>query len=132
MGALQIVASRAMPAGAFSGGARPWEAVAISSRAATWLKSSALHSPHAVPAANSPRGLAIIKAANPSHSGRSAAQPNDWGGTSEAIAPGAVILNSSGFARCNQATKPPEMTTSAKPAIIRWPIIIAGIAIISG
>ena len=53
-------------------------------------------------------------------------------GISFAIAPGAVACNKCGSARCRYATTPADTTISAKPAMVRCPIIMAGIVIRKG
>ena len=53
-------------------------------------------------------------------------------GTSPIAAPGAVAFKRLGSARCRYATTPAETTISANPAMVRWPIIMAGMETLSG
>jgi hypothetical protein len=84
-------------------------------------------SPQAEPVAKIPRGVRINNPARANHKGRrlaAAALPSS--------APGAVLLNNDGSDLCKYATTPAETTISASPAMVRCPIIIAGIAIRKG
>src|ERR1700722_2233171 len=86
-----------------------------------------IDSPQAEPVARIPSGVKISSAASANHRGRrpeASALPS--------TAPGAVLFNNAGSDLCKYATTPAETTISAKPAMVRCPIIMAGIAMCSG
>src|SRR5580704_4946172 len=83
-------------------------------------------SPHAEPVARIPSGVKISRTASPNHNGRR------LGAVALPSAPGAVRFNNAGSDLCKYATTPAETTISARPAMVRCPIIMAGIAMCSG
>ena len=90
------------------------------------------HSPHAVPAARMPSGVSSMRTAIATHS---RCKEADAGRSVTPVASPCspdVPRSNPGSATCRYATSPAEITASAIPAKVRCPIIMAGIAMLSG
>src|SRR5438552_2262757 len=128
MGAVQNEAKRSRPEGTFAGSAWLPDTDSMWRRVSGLAKSAGAHSAHAEPVARMPSGVRIMRTARAIQSGLVASQ--EW--TEVLLAPGAVAMSSEGSARCRYETTPAVTTISASPATVRWPIIIAGIAMCRG